>query len=183
MSTRETLPSADAPPVGHTLSDCLQVNLLEAADAGADAARNFRAMDTANHLRSLAQQLQEAGYRAQLDLDKDGWRARLTWRMASEARPRERYVLEVAATAAGATARFIGPARSTALFLRTRNASTQALRRWSTTFVEWALTTHEEPRAAGAGARARAEPQRPGLQPVSAALALPEVQRRGAANP
>lgn len=145
MSPRDAAAAApeDAKLFADTLSDCLQENLLEAADCGEDAVRNFNAMGAADHLQALTTQLSEAGYRVRLELDEGGCRARLTWRMAGASHPRDRYVLAVVTSAAGATARFVGPARRSAIFLRTRNTSINTLRRWSTTFVEWVLTTHE----------------------------------------
>ncbi|ABM96907.1 hypothetical protein [Methylibium petroleiphilum] len=133
------------PDFTDTLIACQQMSLLGADPAGAveQAKSDFDLVGVAAHLTQLRIEMLEHGHPATLAAAEDCTSAKLTWRLPGAHHPRDRYTLAIEVAAGGATARFVGPARSTALILQTRNFNPDALHRWSATFIEWALTSRE----------------------------------------
>lgn len=133
------------PDFTDTLIACQQMSLLGADPAGAveQAQSDFSLVGVAAYQAQLCGEMLEHGHPATLAAAEDGTSAKLSWRLPGASHPRDRYTLGIEVAAGGATARLVGPARSTALILQTRNFNPHALQRWSATFVEWALTSRE----------------------------------------
>lgn len=104
------------PDFTDTLIACQQMSLLGADPAGAveQAQSDFSLVGVAAHLAQLCAEMLEHGHPATLAAAEDGTSAKLIWRLPGANHPRDRYALAIEVAAGGATARFVGPARSTA---------------------------------------------------------------------